>query len=286
MAETLTAYVGYDGKWQVKLRDESGADFIPPAGSTVDAMVWSGDQEITVFAPLVSLVAAGSSPWIDLTIPKESIASTGIGTYLLRVGVTTAGIRSVGFNGFLEIQGSAGAGVSAITFCEYDDILLIADQIGGWFNADVDQTGFAEQREDATSMLIEHWTEGYRVLDGFIYRRVSVFDHIYGYDRPDPSLSPPTRQQFGQFLKSGRLVVDTTIRTVTAMLAAAMIFDRQEVNDPRSGHRERAKDLRDRAMMKAKKVRLAIDTSQPADGIADLEYTYGAIYFLNLPETP
>lgn len=279
---------GFAGSWAGELRNDG-----EPAGfeldAVLDAKVWRGDDEAPLFSPAVAWAeedgeSLASEGRLVLSVSAGQTATLAPGAYRLQVGVTVGGVRFLAYDGTLEVGASPGAGEAPKVYCSYDEMKEIADRIDLVFPRESGRSGYLEERADGRAEVERRTLDGYRPRGGFNKRRVAAYHPIYGHDRPDPTLSPPTPDDLAATIAANGLVFDRRLGEMTAIWAVARVIGRL---DPRQGddYRQVAADLRDRfeAAWSAYKPRVAgIETPE---GTATIEIAPGStITFIGLPE--
>lgn len=231
----------------------------------LEAVVWRGDDAADLFFPDV---AWSSAPDGTLTLAVRAGDTAGLepGRYSLRVGVTAQGFRMLAYDGVIQIEGSPGSDAPRVPYVTGRDLTFYYDQNGTFHNDESDQAAFLRQRVDASDEFDRMLVTRYMARPGFARRRFPDYDPDLGYDRPDPTLAPPTRAQLTDWLKAGGLVVEQKAREIVARMALFLILDRQET-ESQNVYRQHAQEQRARAAELWAGYQAQIDAD--LDGIAD-----------------
>jgi hypothetical protein len=200
-----------------------------PDSAALDASVWRGGGEASLFSPAVawSLPAAGA---FTLAISAGQTTNLEAGSYRLQVGVTVGGVRSLAFDGPIEVTDTVGTVAPAMTWCAADDMLLYSDQIRSLQSSrGADVTGFLAQRGQATSKRSRAMVNRYRPRNGFVRVRQNQMDPILDtMDVPNPTAVPPSKADLTTALATlGGIVLEEKIVEIVARDAIALVLRRQ-----------------------------------------------------------
>lgn len=210
----------------------------------LEAVVWRGDDQPNLFFPEVLWISAVAGT-LQLSIPAADTIGLEPGHYRLRVGLTVGDVRLLAFDGGLDIAEVPGSDLDRTPYVTNRDLLFYYDQLSTLQNYTSDETGFAEQRVDASDQFDRMLIERYNPRPGFVRNRNPTYDPILGYDVPDPALVPPSKADLTAYLSAGGLIVEQKAREMVARMTIALILDRQETQD-QNPYREHAQTMRDR----------------------------------------
>jgi hypothetical protein len=269
VGQTLKTAAGFDRSWATTLLN-AGVPTPYPADATIDAAVWRGGNEATLFSP--------SAAWIDaaagtLTVSVVAAQTVGLdpGVYRLQVGVTSGSVRSLAFDGHLEILEAPGAGTLRVPYVTYRDLLDYFDQLGTLQSVPGDDATFLRQRSRASDQFDRDLVVRYDPRPGFVRTRRASMDPYLGFDVPDPAAVPPTPRAVSLAVRAGGVVVDENVREMVSKLAIARVLEQQEVMGmARNPYEEKAAAFHAEAMGLWQKYDVQLDTSNPLDGVADL----------------
>jgi hypothetical protein len=225
--QTLSCALNADVDWVLPILDKNGAAITTAlAGDPLQATVWMGDDQAALFHP--------SLTWIDntqgttkLTVAAAQTAALAAGVYRLECYWIPNNLRRRFFNGFLELEHSAGSAAALSTYCSYNDLLAYAPQVAKLAAAD-DQSLFAEERHNARLLFESKVLDRYRPQPGRTRRYVDATGLLAGpflrYADPPIGSAVPTSAQIAAYLTANKLVVSEDIIRCNALLAAAFVY--------------------------------------------------------------
>jgi hypothetical protein len=149
---------------QIQLYDLEGT---PPvvfiATDILNAYVWQGQNQATLFSPTVTW---SSAPAGLVNLQLTNAMTLGLdyaANYKLQITVTRGELTYTVADGILSVLASPQAATDLIlTYCQYSDLLLYAPWIQTVQNVDTDQEGFYVQRLNARNWLDEVILNNYR----------------------------------------------------------------------------------------------------------------------------
>lgn len=275
MGERLQMAKGTTGTWIIGLADDQGAPIALPDDPGLDAIVWRGDDEAPLFEPIAAVADAGAGE-VRLAILANQVAAMEPAEYRLQVGVTVEGARTLGFDGVLELTGAPGAGEAPRVLASADDLYRFYGTADLLESLDHERSGFLEARAEARAQVERRLLDGYRPRPGFVRRRGPIFDPICGFDRPDPATPPPARDQLRAWLAGPELVADEGLRRIASLLAASIVFQRQETNGDNT-YRAEADRLRGVVDGELRRLTYALATGTDVPGEPTVEVAPGSI---------
>lgn len=156
--QTVTLAQGADRTWLSTISDEDGPIEEYTRGNPLTAELSRGDNQPVLATPAVVWT---TPPGFRLTVTRANTAALEAGIYQLRGFVgEPGGVRKLFLDVRLRIFAGPGTEEEGRSYCT-------ADQIATYFSGlddligDGDETGFAEQRADASSwiddILLAHW---------------------------------------------------------------------------------------------------------------------------------
>ncbi len=163
---------GVDAEYQITLRDSSSnAVTVYDEADTLSAEVWSGDDQAILFSPTVTWLTPTAGT-LKLTIGAAQTAAILPANYRIRVLIDTSDDRRLAaWEGWLEVQSSAGSATTPSAYCTFNDLLILAP----WLATEQtiqDQAGFAEQRhasrEWIDGIIIRSWRGQASYLQGLL----------------------------------------------------------------------------------------------------------------------
>jgi hypothetical protein len=254
------------------------------SSDTLSAAVWPGGSQAALFHPDVAWIDATAGT-IQLTILASQLASASIEPqqYMLRVFVTPAGDgepRDIYYGPirFLPVDGSGSAETS---IASYADVLSWSSDVAKLQTEDTDLSGFADQRNRAMQTFIQEVLRRYSPRLGGSRRFRSADGTTSGpylvYATSPDGTPPPSRDQVAAWLNTpGRLVLNEDVIEANARLAAAIIYG----TSPGQANVYQQMADKERALARAaiQRAIIDIDTSQPADGVADIRIDRDVIY--------
>jgi len=235
------------------------------SGAVLDASVWRGGEEASLFSPAVA--------WIDATMGTLTLGiavgqSSGLeqGKYRLQVGVTgVGGVRSLAYDGWLEVGDSPGNVAAPLAWCDYEDMLLYSDAIkslGG--SRGVDLTAFLAQRAEETAKRSREMVIRYRQRPGYTRVRQSTPDPIIGQDPANAAAVALSKGDLTTALATvGGIVLEEKLREIIARGAIALVLGRQTTVGNSQAYRQEAAEQRSRADELFKCYQAQIHTASP-----------------------
>ncbi len=206
------------------------------AGATLDASVWPGAGEGILFTPTVAWTnPADPTQGLTLVVSSTQSASVGPGRYRLQVGVTAMGVRSLAYDGELQVSDTPGSVPAPLTWCSAADMLLYSDVIGNLrARRDVeDATGFLLQRGQATSKLARMIVKRLDYHSMMVFTRQNTLDPILQtFDVPTPFAAIPSKTDVTTTLATpGGIVLEEQLREIAARMAIALVLRRQATSN-------------------------------------------------------
>ena len=229
----ITQVVSGVGVWNGVVRDDDRKPITGfyTADDVLDARVWAGDDQSVLLSPGVAWTEPAAGTY-RLTVTSAALSTAGItsGLYEIETGVTSVsdGQRRVAHRGVIRFLPSAGSAVAPTVFCSAEDLYTYCREIGSLQSADVDQTGFAEQRHRALAWFNDRVLARYRPRPGCSRREVDGAAAAAGaFDRfapPSPAADAPTRTQLAGWLVPGRLSLNAAVVEANARYAASLVY--------------------------------------------------------------
>lgn len=238
MAEVFALPRDTDRDFPVTLVDaDTGADFVVDDTYTLTAKVWIGDDQAPVFSPAVIL--DGDAPTADVVIrfSRADTAALEPGDYLLQGWADKDGVHNVIFGDepiILRITPSPGTDTPRLAWVTADDLRGFNSDVDRFLDANANQSGWREERADATENLKRDIVDRYMARPGFARRRGTTFDPIHGYDVPDYVTPPPTKASLRAALDANGLTLDPIAKEIVVKHALKRILSDELTNDPRS----------------------------------------------------
>lgn len=204
---------------------------------TLTAAVWAGDDLAPISTP--AAVLDGSAPTADILIRflAADTSASEAGDYLFQAWATKAGAKRplLGDDpAILRILPTPGTATARKAWISADDLRGYHSEADQFLNANVDQSGWREERADETESLIRRIVDRYMARPGFARRRGSTFDPVHGYDAQDYATPPPTKAELRAALDADGLTVDVTAREILARGALARILGGEVTDDART----------------------------------------------------
>jgi len=247
----LEATVGFGAETVITLIDPTTGDpaeFV--AADVPSAVIWPGDDRVAAFNPTVAWDDASLG---QLKVTIDGTDTTGLvpGDYrlLITIALDSGGSRAHRHRvRFLPAPGSATAGR---TYVSADDVHRYAP---AWF-ADLqtrtDQSGFAEQRHEASLWLDE------RIIDRFSSTWRKFGEVTYRIKR----------KTIRDWLDANALIVTQPVREIVARYTVAIVCEGQVGSETDHPYWEIARFNRELAETKLRQLTVELDTS--GDGKAD-----------------
>jgi hypothetical protein len=240
----------------------------------LEAVVWRGDDQPNAFFPQVTWISAVAGS-LRAAIPASATAGLEPGHYRFRVGVTVQGVRLLAYDGGLDIRESAGSDALRRPYVEGRDLEFYYPQIGKMQVFRSDPTAFLVHRVDASDQFDRMLVNRYLARPGYARRRFPDYDPVLGYDRPDPTLAPPSKAQLTAWLAQGGYRIDPIGREMIARMAIALVLDRQETMDS-NPYRDHGKEMQDRiaALWRGYQAQIDADLDLVPDWLIDTDATF------------
>jgi hypothetical protein len=284
----LACPAGSDESWPLEVLDGGDpprpADLRGPgdADPVVALACWPGDDR-------AALALGGSSVAVEdaaagrlrLDLAGSDTAGLAPGDYRLQLAIVAGGRSTRRDLGILRLTAAPGSAAGRPAYCTPDDLRRLA---GSWLDDqaehDADQAGFLEQRADA-----RNWLDGLvqRHYRGGSWARQSTLDHLLdgggGAGRWPRRRDGRHDARLQAWLDADRLALDTPdgrrLVDACACWALARICDRQLGGGENDPWPARARRYRAQAEHLAAGSVAGIDTTEPADGVADLVIDLG-----------
>jgi len=269
VGQTLEVTAGSDRSWSSVLQNQ-GVPTPYPTSAMLDAAVWRGGEEAVLFRPTVTWIAAAAGSF-TLAVAVTQTATLDPGSYRLQVGVTSGGLRSIAFDGAIEITDAPGAGIEPPTWCSSADMrryshliqILVARK-------GVDVTGWLDERTAVTAELFRDLVLRYNPGPGSVRRRQLVMDPVLGFDVPVDSTLAPSPARVSAWLSiPGGLILEARVREIVARRSVALVLDLQATSGQGEAYRTEAEAQRVMADALYLDYRAQVDATNPPDGIAD-----------------
>lgn len=204
------------------------------SSATLDATVWRGGGEPSLFAPSVAWDADNggyAGGVVALSIAASQASTLDPGEYRFQVGVTTAGVRSLAFDGIIRVTDTIGAGGTPMTWCSFQDVLDISTQVASLNSRSADKAGYLNLRARATAERARKLVKRYMADFGMCWVRGNTFDPILRtLDFKSPTAVYPSKQDITTAIAGGGVVVEQQLRDIVAHDTAATILKRQVGN--------------------------------------------------------
>lgn len=241
----LKATPGFAITWDTTLKNNGAVVPFDPADA-LDASVWRGQQEASLFSPAVAWVDATEGT-LSLSIGANQTTTLDKGVYRIQVGVTADGARVLAYDGTLELADTVGSEAVRVPYCTERDMRRYYDQIDMLINRFGDTTGFLDVRVDVSDEIDRRLIKRYNPRFGFVKVRGNAINPASGsMDVASPTAIAPSKKDLTDALAAGGLIVERDLREIAARRAIADILDRQEVEGA-NGYRTEAQAMRDRA---------------------------------------
>lgn len=233
----------------------------------ITGVIWAGDEA----APLITFAPA----WLVPAQGTYAIALTPAQTAMLEPGTYTVDIRLAdGSADFLRAQldvlPSAGTAAPLFSYVTFGQLTRFAGQVDRLQDAVADETGFAEQRAQASQDFDRMVLARYRPQPGRSRRYLAADGSApgpYPVFAPGPGgAPPPTRAAVAALLGTPAVMVNADVVECVARLALSIIYLGQPGRD--SPYRESGNSERGLALQAFRRCQVEIDTD--ADGVAEL----------------
>lgn len=198
--------------------------------------VWEGDDQTPVATPTV--IPNGATP-TDLYVIKFVDTDTALlepGDYGM-LATLTRGSQTVPMTAgaILRILPKPGVGVARLTLVTHDQVLSFASSIDAVLRVGQDQSGFREQRADASAEFLRLLLDRYQPRPGFSRVRKSYPHPRQGYDWQSFGIKPPTKAAIQAAINSTGLVMDEVATEIVCRIAIALILGDEVAGDGRGG---------------------------------------------------
>jgi hypothetical protein len=264
------------GPWVVVVRDGSGAVYTGFSGvEALAGIIWSGDTKasLATFTPVWQDAATGK---VVATIAKTTTAALAPGVYLVEIHVADGSAAL--FRGQLEVLASAGSGSAPFSYVTFDQMLEFAPRAGRLFDTGSDETGFAEQRAQASLGFDRRVLLRYNPQPGRSRRYVSDDGTAAGpylrYALGPGGVAAPTRAAIAGYLGTSAVIVNADVKESVARDALANIYD----GEPGGGNPYREDAQRERTLAAQAFRRALVEFDTNADGVAEVRVDQDATW--------
>ena len=216
---------------------DTGTPFLLDGTYTLSAKVWLGDEIQVLFAPTVQLDGTPPTANILLRFARSQVSSLTPADYSLQIWADKGSDhRELWTDGpaVLRILPSPGSATARSAWITYDQLLGYNPAVDLHLDTNRNQSGFLQQRADATDELKKRILDRAKLRPGFTRRRGSTYDPIHGYEPQDFATSPPTKAQIAAAMEANRLRVDIVAREVLARMTLDLILGPEITADSRS----------------------------------------------------
>lgn len=238
MAEIFVIARDTDADFPVRLVNLDSGQPVPVDDTyALSAKVWIGDDQSALFSPPVLL--DGDAPTADLVIriSRSATAALEPGDYLFQGYVDHDSFHKQMFGdepAILRITPSPGSDTPRIAWVTADDLRGYNSEVDRFLDANSNQSGFREERADATEDFKRGIVDRYMARPGYARRRGATYHPIHGYDVPDYVTPPPTKAAVRAALDANGLALDSVAKEIIAKQALHRIFSDELTNDPRN----------------------------------------------------
>lgn len=269
---TITVVQGGDLSLKLTLKDAAEAPITTYTGSaTLSGRVWPGDDQETIVAPTFSWIdATAGTIRMDLSDAQTSLIPPG--SYPIELSIV-AGSQTVRRRiGILDVLPTAGAATALPSYGNYNDLTTYVEVIEGLLDSRRDLSGAATQRYRAwkwinRQVMARYRREALRQQRNWGDGRILAFES--GSLIANSSIEAELSELQG-YLDDGRLILDDATVEAASRYAAYLILDDQPAGGGDEDYKEMAREQLDRAVRALAGAAFAVDTSDPADSVADL----------------
>jgi hypothetical protein len=246
------------------------------SGATLDATVWPGGSEASVFAPTVAWDTANGGYAIGaltLSITSTQASMLKAGDYRLQLGVTTSGVRSIAYDGSLRVSDTIGTVALRSLYITVADLKILWDQVDVVANRNSDTAGFTTVLAYVCDDFDRKIVKRFCPYPGDIRTRQNTPDPYVGLDVSNPTATWPNKATITNALAAGGLIVDRCAWDILVRCALAVILGRQGPGD----NAKVAAMMRAEAEEKWYCYQAIVSFASPPTSTADALIDYGAI---------
>jgi len=273
VGETLQLKAGTDRTYKFTLYTQSGTLFTDfTSSATVTGRVWRGDDQ-AVLLTLTGDATDAATGIVYVPFTAANTTSFEEGVYRFDVLAAEGGVTRTVFDGRLEISAKPGSATAPTTYCTYEDMKRYAPWIGDLADPEEDQQGFAEQRHAARVWMDTLAQKHYRAV-GWTGNRQTSLDHLLGFGCTRGELDTTLKG----WLDDDRLLLDADVVNACAHYSIAEVIRSKLTPGTVSsgtGYSSFAAYHSAQARGKASTLVLRIDTTETADGEADIYIALG-----------
>lgn len=250
--------------------DLYGDGDVPATGftgaETFEVTLWAGDDRSPAWT---STTAAewieasppeGQAPSFRLTVPDTALADVDPGTYRLRVRILGAvdGLPRTGFDGHLQVTGTAGTAAADPVYIAADDLLDAFPGLLDLEDVDSEQAAGIEPRAEARAWLDDQ-------VAARAEARVEEQDRL-GWSWGDADRA--ALEAIRAHLDAGRLLVDDAARRIGACYAVYRVLRGVVGKDGQNPYKAQALEFKAEAVRRLSGWKARLDTDD--DGVYEL----------------
>ena len=211
MGHSLKVAQGFDETWGSVLLNRGVPTPYPPS-APFDAAVWRGGDEAVLFAPAATWVDAAKATFA-VAVSASQTAGLDPGLYRMQVGVSYGGVRSLAFDGTLEVLEAPGAGTSRAPYVTGRDLLYWYDQLGTLQTIKGGDATFLDQRAESSDEFDRDLEVAFNQNRHQVRTRRPTKDPVLDtFDVPDPTARPPGSLEFAAIVGRGGVIIDRNSR--------------------------------------------------------------------------
>lgn len=268
MSQHLKVPRGFDQEWESVLLNDGVPTPYPPT-APFDAAVWRGGEEAPLFEPEVTWIDSAKATF---TVAVSAIQTVGLdpGLYRMQIGVSYGGVRSLAYDGTLEIQEAPGTTVPRREpYVEATDLLYWYDQLDNLQTIKGGDATFEDQRVDSSEEFDRNLITRYNENRHKVRTRMPFKDPVLDtFDIIDPAAVAPGPLEFTAIVLGGGVVIDTNSSELVAKSAISKVLARQEVMGSVNPYLQQAATFRAEVIALWNTFDIQVDRDQ--DGIVDM----------------
>lgn len=233
---------------------------------TLAGVVWAGDDRapLVTWAPTWNDAANGA---FNVALSAAQTATLDVGTYTLSVKVADGSNELL--RCLLEIAPSAGLADPLFSYISFQEMMVFSGgQVGRLQDVVSDETGFAEQRNEASSQFDAMVLARYQPVPG---RSRRYADGVYRGFSGDAA---PSRATIKALLGTDAVILNADVVECVAHLALSIIYLGPPGRD--NPYRESGVSERSLGMQAFRRALVEIDTDN--DGTADIRLDQDATF--------
>lgn len=268
---TVAVVQGGDLSLKLTLRDAAEDPVATyTASATLSGRAWPGDDQSPVAVPSFSWIDP-SQGTIRMDLSGVQTALIPPGTYPVELSIAAGGRTARRRVALLSVLPTAGSATALPSYCSAQD-LSRRIRWGELLDSRQDQSGAAEQRYEAwrwinRQVIARYRREALRGQRNWGDGRTLAFES--GLLVANSSIEAELAE-LRAFLEAGRLIVDDATIEAASRYALHLILDDQPGQRDKNSYKDMAAEQLERAVRALSGCAFGVDTSSPADGVADL----------------